>query len=545
MELVARAQHALVGGPRHTVSGWVRGAGPILRRHWLFAAFVVVAVGLRAVVSVAYWPALELHGDSYDYLRLARVLEPGTWHTSGYPLLLALLSLTGWFGSIVVLQHLMGIAMGLLVYLFALRLGARRWLAAIAALPILLDGYALDLEQFVLAETFTNLLLLGSMAVLLWRDKVGGWRGAAVGLLLAAATLTRADVLPVLIVVVLYLLVRGGRWRGLLACCAVAAVVLAGYGGWYAAVNGRFGYSDFTGFWLYGRVAPFATCHYPMPRKLAKLCPPRPVGKRSDNPEYFTDGRTSPIHAWRRRNQYQRNVLGEQFAIDVIEHQPLAYADAFLSDTWHYFTPGHWMTGDRIDMRRWVFPPPHFNEKADNYHVSFATKGFSSRIKASPDPALMGPLRTYQSVVYTPGPLLLACLIGALAIALGLARRRVRRRHVRWAAMVLAVSSVVVILTPSMIAQFSYRYGLPLLVLLPPAGALAADVGLDALARSRLGRRLSAGGRRRPTAAMPLPAWRGVGDGLSGRHGTASNGDGAGAHGAPQPGGDPHDRRAL
>jgi hypothetical protein len=41
----------------HAVRGRV---GPILSRHWLFATFLVVGVGLRVVASIAYWPGLEL-----------------------------------------------------------------------------------------------------------------------------------------------------------------------------------------------------------------------------------------------------------------------------------------------------------------------------------------------------------------------------------------------------------------------------------------------------------------------------------------------------
>jgi hypothetical protein len=198
------------------------------------------------------------------------------------------------------------------------------------------------------------------------------------------------------------------------------------------------------------------------------------------------------------------------------------------------------MTVDRIDMRRWVFPPPHFSESAHGYHVSFATRGFShSRIKASPNPALMGPLRTYQSIFYTPGPLLLACLVGALVIGLGLVRRGAGRRHARWAALTLALSSVLVVLSPSMFAQFSYRYGLPLLVLLPPAGAAAAEIGLDAL-RARRGprwRRLTPGGltEERVSSTTAAPAVSRPGGVLTKeeRGGSLTGGEGAGSLAAP------------
>jgi hypothetical protein len=145
----------------------------------------------------------------------------------------------------------------------------------------------------------------------------------------------------------------------------------------------------------------------------------------------------------------------------------------------------------------------------------------------------MDPLRTYQSVFYTPGPLLLACLIGALVIAAGLLRKGTGRRHARWAALVLAVSSVLVVLVPSMVAQFSYRYGLPLLVLLPPAGAAAADIGLDALlARRAYARRWHRGaqsteGKASAGTAVQVGAASRAGDGLPAGQRGAHNGDGA------------------
>jgi hypothetical protein len=485
--------------------------GPILRRHWLFAAFLAVAVGVRIVVLIAYWPGLELFTDSYDYLALAHSFMPGTWHPAGYPVFLALLSVTGQLAVVVVVQHLMGIAMGLLIYRLVLRLGARRWLAALAALPVLLDSYQLSLEQFITAETLTSLLLLGGLVVLFSRETISARRAATVGLLLAAATLTRTSILPALIVVGLYLLLRR-RPRALLAYCAVVAVALGSYGGWYAANHGHFGFDDWTGIYLYGRVAPFATCDYALPPSEARLCPAQPVSQRTKNGEFYSDNGPSPLWAPGLGTRDQRNLLGERFAIAVIEHQPVDYLSAVLADTWHYFTPGRWMTADRIDMQRWRFPSPHIHPNQDNYHVLFANQGFNlRRITASPDPALMGPLRTYQSIFYTPGPLFLACLIGAFAVGLGLVRRRSGRRQARWACLVLGATAVGVLLSPSLIWGFSYRYGLPLLVLLPPAGAVAADLAVDAVARRRLGGRgpLGANGRReenlRPSSTAPTP----------------------------------------
>jgi hypothetical protein len=470
--------------------------GHILRRHWLFAVFLVVGVALRIIASIAYWPGLELFTDSNDYLSLAHTLVPGTWHPSGYGLFLALLSLTGQLGVVIVLQHLMGIAMGVLIYMLMLRLGARRWLAALAAAPVLLDGYQLSLEQFILAETLTSLLLLGALILLFSRETIGARRGATVGLLLAAATITRTEILPVVVVVGIYLLLRRSHRRALLAYCAVAAAMLCGYGGWYAANNGSFGFDDWTGIYLYGRVAPFATCDYPLSAGEARLCPAQPVSQRTKNGEFYSDARDSPLWAAPGLGtRHQRNALAERFAITVIEHQPLDYLSAVLADTWHYFTPGRWMATDQIDMERWKFPSPHLHPMHNNYHVTLASEGFNhDRITPSPDPALMGPLRTYQSIFYTPGPLFLACLIGALAVALGLARGSSRRRQARWACLVFAASAVVLLLSPSLFWGFSYRYDIPMLVLCPPAGAVAADFAFDAVGRRRVGGRGPVGG---------------------------------------------------
>lgn len=508
---VGGARDGLALGTLHAAG---RRVGPILRLHWLFALFFVVALGLRIVVLIAYWPGLELFTDSYDYLALAHTVTPGTWHPAGYPLLLVPLSLTGQLGVVVVVQHLMGLAMGVIVYGLVLRLAARRWLAALAALPVLLDGYQLNIEQFILAETLTSLLLLGGLAVVFWRETVGVRRGAVAGLLLAAATLTRSSILPVLVLVGLYLLFRRGHRHALLTYGAVVVLALGGYGGWYAAAHGSFGFDDWTGIYLYGRVAPFATCHYALPGGEARLCPAQPVSRRPKNGEFYSDSRASPLWRRGRGRRHQRNLLAERFAITVIEHQPLDYLSAVLADTWHYFTPGRWMTTDRIDMQRWRFPPPHIHPKRDSYHIYFADQGFNHRrITPSPDPALMAPLRTYQSIFYTPGPVFLACLIAALTVALGLVRRHSGRHQARWACLVLAVTAVLLLLSPSLIWGFSYRYELPLLVVCPPAGALAADLALDAAARRRLAGRGPNAGRarredklRRSTTALPLPS---------------------------------------
>ena len=91
-----------------------------------------------------------------------------------------------------------------------------------------------------------------------------------------------------------------------------------------------------------------------------------------------------------------------------------------------------------------------------------------------------GILARNQHVGHTPGPVLAACAVAALAAAAGLGRAR--RSGLRVAAWTFAGLCLVVLVTAAMGSQFSWRYQLPQLVLLPPAGAL----GLTALLRRDL-----------------------------------------------------------
>lgn len=470
-------------------------ASGFFRRHWLLLLLLLAGAGIRIVVTIAYWPAIELNGDSYDYLGAATSLRPSQWHVVGYALVLRALSFVGNLGVVSILQHLLGLGLGVALYVLLLRFRVRPWLAALGALPVLLDGYQLDIEQFVLAETLTDVLLVGGFAFLLWRRRLTAPFAAAAGTLLALAAVTRDATLPVVALVGGYLLLRG-RWRSLLFFAGAAAAVLVAYGLWYASAWGHIGFQGYTGNYLYGRVATFATCGYPLSAEEAKLCPSQPVSQRPYDQDYYVWLPGSRLNQPGLGSQSARSTLAERFSEQVILHQPFAYLKAVWRDTWHYFLPGRSIgrNGDVMVLRHWRFPGPHLDPTAgikvngNSYpiNVYFANVGFNNRrVSDRLQPSLMGPLQAYQKIVYTQGPLLLVCFVGAVAVSLRLRRSRAPRRHARWAALVLAISALALIVTPSATSGFSYRYQLPLLVLLPPAGALAADLVGDALRRGR------------------------------------------------------------
>jgi hypothetical protein len=446
--------------------------------------FLAAGIAMRGLVTLAYWPGLELNGDSYTYLENAHALHPESWHPLGYALLLRIIAVTGSLGVVTVIQHLMGVVMAIVIYLFLLRLGVRRPLAAIATLPVLLDAYQLDIEQFILAETLVDVLLLAGLAILFWRKPMTAPWAGLVGFFLAAATLTRTAALPILAVVGFYLLIRRW-WRLLFAFSGVGLAILLAYGAWYGTTNGSFGYSDYGGYMMYGLTAPLATCDYKLPPAEARLCPRQPVSQRSQDSEFYIWHSDSPLYQRGLGDHQQRNVLAKRFSKQIILHQPLDYLAAVVGGTWHYFTPGRWMTSDRIELQRFRFPLPNIHGTKNDLHVAFASEGIDLQpITPSVHPALMRPLRDYQAVAYTQGPVLLVALLLGLAVGFPLVRRSGRRRA-RWAALVFAVSGFVIVLVPSFAVAFSYRYGLPLLILLPPAGVIGFDVGLDRVLRPK------------------------------------------------------------
>jgi Dolichyl-phosphate-mannose-protein mannosyltransferase len=167
----------MVGVDRGPVTGRARSG---LRRHWEFAVLLVLEAALRVVVFQAFQPAL-IFPDSVRYLQYAQHFAAGRWtpdglRQSGYSVLVipAVLLHDLWLISLV--QHLVGLATGVLVYAVLMRFGVRTWVAAAAAIPVLFDPLELILEQCVLTDTWTVFLLVAALVVLVWPRAEGGGR---------------------------------------------------------------------------------------------------------------------------------------------------------------------------------------------------------------------------------------------------------------------------------------------------------------------------------------------------------------------------------
>src|SRR5712691_11245097 len=143
--------------PRRLVTVSVEG----LRRHWPFLVLLLLAAAVRATAWLAVHPAWWILGDSIGYVMDTLPLRPERWRPSGYSLMVLWPLLpTHRIALVTAAQHLMGLCVGVLMYVTLLRLGIPRWAAVLALVPVLLDSYIIATEQMLASEALFGFLLI-------------------------------------------------------------------------------------------------------------------------------------------------------------------------------------------------------------------------------------------------------------------------------------------------------------------------------------------------------------------------------------------------
>lgn len=431
---------------------------------WGVAVFTL-ALCLRVATCIAYRPAFEFNGDSYDYLANARHLNVHAWHPLGYPVLLRVLSWTGTLLAVPVTQHLLGLATGVLIYRLARQhIGASDLVAAAAAAPVLLDAWQVVVEHTILAEPVFEFVLV-VMVTLLLRAPATRSAAIAVAVLLAAAVLLRTVALVCLPIVACYLWRRARSWRPALVFVVVAVAPLLAYAAMFHAAHGSFALAGDSSRYLYGEVATFADCsHVASPDQA--LCPKLPAAERPGSNYYVWDRRSPYTSVLGADGSKVANARAASFNRHVIARQPADFVRYVATTLAHYLEPGR-VTGPRdFPVQAVQFPatartPPlwHSTVATVGYAGEPVTPGFS----AWPAHAL----RAYQRIGFLPGPLLGVCLVLALAgvVARGIPRHRDLA--------LLTGCGVALVGATAISAGFDYRYELPGLVFLPLAGAMA------------------------------------------------------------------------
>jgi hypothetical protein len=500
---------------------WLTTVPGMVSRHRLFCSVLGVGAFLRLIVMVGFRPAILIGQDSYDYMWDAVHLTPDPVRPDGYAFFLALLRPTHSLALITGLQHLMGLAIAVMVYALLINRNVPGWGATLAAVPVLFDPRELNLEQSVMSDTLATLLMLAALVVLMIRP-LSVWqppsvaRSAVAGLLMGIAGLVRPITLPLFVLVAAYLLIQHAGWRRAGAALTAGALPVIGYAMWFSSFYGGVNLTSSDGEFLWSRTMTFANCAtINPPADLRALCPNRqPVSKhvRPHKHNIYSTLLAQPtpeIYLWSRQswlweppakylvpNQYAftpaKNTRAMSFAIRAIAAQPIGYALSVGEDVAFTF-----LNTDHSMLFRTRLPAP----AAQNYkyQVIAATEylghktPLDSRQGAPVHQPFADIIHGYQSRLYFPG------VIFALVVAAGFIGILIPSRR-SGAAMLLWASAAVMLILPSAEHTYNYRYALPTVPLACMAFALVLNTrnGLHGGPRLRI-----PSSRRRQPSLLP------------------------------------------
>jgi hypothetical protein len=268
----------------------------------------------------------------------------------------------GGLSAVTAVQHLLGLAMAAAIYAILLRRGTPRWLAAIAAAPVLLDAYQIQIEQTIMPDVWFEAVLVGAIALLLaagtddqvrarQRDDGQGEDGqadpaddhrrrvrrglvavAAAGLLLGASAPIRQVGEILILPGLLYVVAIGGGLRAAASRAVTLTIAFAvpvvGYMAGSDVISGHFWLASATpSVSTYGRMATAADCPaLKIPRYERALCPT--ARQRAYGIDWLDHDASSPLKTYVAPPGMSRYAVIAGFDRQVAEQQPLRVAAA-------------------------------------------------------------------------------------------------------------------------------------------------------------------------------------------------------------------------
>jgi hypothetical protein len=494
---------ALAAGTRRAA----RAATPaaLWRHHRLITILVLLSLIPRILAALSFRPAL-LTADSFLYMQSAVTGRLGYLRPSGYSFFLAIFhGLPHALLIVTSLQHLMGIAIAVIVYALLRYWGLPAWGASLAAVPTLFDVRQIALESYILSDTVFALVIVVATALLLTRRTPRTWQCAVAGLLLAYASVLRGNGIPLVIIVAAFLLVRRVGWKAFAAAAVVFVIPLAGYVLAFHSQYGKYNLTLSDGIFLWSRTTSFANCAViKPPADLAPLCPARQKSQAVPpapawSISYLLSEHTPSDYVWApdvwwRHDAHPginpaNNALGQRFAIKAIEAQPGAYVKVVSRDVLLTF-----LTTDRPQGGAYLtFTPQPRIPRLPSYYQDYIRNyaGTTSNTHAVQPYAFF--LFLYQQPVIFPGVLFLLVILAGLAGVLRNWRRWGGLAVLPWG---LAAVSIV---SPALVTQSLYRYTMIAI----PLGCLAAGLAFAQIPGRRFGRAaaLAPAGAGAPEAA--------------------------------------------
>jgi hypothetical protein len=475
----------------------------------LFTWALAAGAFLRLLTVLGYPGALWFAGDSYVYLGAALRPQPNLSKSTGYSFFLRALLPAHSLTLVTIVQHLMGLAVAVMVYALLRHYNVSKLWSTVAALPVLLDGYMIEIEHLIMAESLFMFLLMTALILLLWWRQVPWWAALTAGLLVGYAVDVRSEGAVVLVLFPLFLLIRGWRslrgWAAVVLMAVGCLVPVAGYASWFHSRTGQYGMTMSTGFYLWGRVSSFADCAVIKPAGAqAAVCPREPLSTRTPPGNFVwhaAEVHTSPyMVATNGPVTPANNKVLTDFAIHAVEAQPLAYAKTVFFDTMLSFGfpriayPGSgtvYYYDFHLHYKTPKAPPTILPDNPNHEWVNGGTAyqdwmSYGHQAPGRVITVFAAPILIYQRLVFTYGPLFALILLMGLGGVLALRRplrslrqvRELRLRpfplkwQVRGTPMLPWVTAIALLVFPIAIADFDYRYLLPVL----PFACLAAGL---------------------------------------------------------------------
>jgi hypothetical protein len=466
----------------------------LLREHRIFVLVLIPALGLRACAELGYqWQAW--FNDSFQYMSDVISFHPDVTRPAGYAVFLKILEPLHSYAVITILQHLMGVAIGVMVYALARhRFGAPAWVASLATVPVLYDAFQIQLEHLILSDVPFLFLVTLAVTLVLWDKKPSWKRCALAGLILGVSATVRSVGLPLLAIFTVYMIFQRIGWRAVLGTMAACVAPVFLYCTWFYSNYHQFAMTDSTGVFLYARVMTFADCaKMHVPTEELALCTTTPPAQRPIDQSYIWSNFTPLDRFPPTKFSPLPNSLAEDFARRAIVAQPLPYLRAVADDTIRVF-----------EWKRYVFPnAATYDEYLFGYrplgvpswarsHVRGYDSAAAYYVRGNPLTHVVEPfagiMRVYQRYIFLPGTLL------GVILVVGLGGIVLAWRRIGGPALLPWVISVALLVEPAATAEFDYRYVLPAV----PFACLAAAMtfGKDTAARNWLAAR-----RARPAVA--------------------------------------------
>jgi hypothetical protein len=477
---------------------WVR-LGGVARRHWLFGLALAGGIAVRVLVMLAFRPIMWFGGDSASYLATGLRLVPDPTRVVGYGFFLWLLRPLHSLAVVAAVQHVMGLAIGVLIYLLARRYGLPGWVATLAAVPVFFDAYQLQLESDAVPDVpFGFMVFIALYLLLRSPGERRPSRTVPAAFVIGATAIVWPVGLALLAVLLVTLVIRRSGWLALAAAVLAGAVPVVGYAAWFNLHEHRFSLTRSEGVYLWSRTMSFANCAVIKPPADERpLCPP--AGTRMAASWYIWDPNSPlwpmPGGRWSART----NALALNFALRAVEAQPAGYLTAVGHDvalSFYWDRPDHPYAGivDRYQFAdattAWV--PANMAVLGGGTVATdqAAYNGGHPAATRAVQPFASWLVR-YQRYVYLRGTLLGVILFGSLGAMIVRWRvrrvRRVRRGGARTeepasrepgrrepgrrgAGALPWAFAVTILLVPPAVADFDLRYLVPAV----PAACLAA-----------------------------------------------------------------------